>query len=591
MRMSLRIGLFMVLITTLITQVVFAQTASVITGSGTETNVYFTGDSTSPKTWYQDAMDGNPDLGLKICDVGQQYVGGAYAINVNGQWKSVLITYRSSSDALALADVDDGGGCYHTTPGYLTFSPSYLGTPNPDVYYAAFPGYVWITYASSANPGSLTNFIRTNQMLLGSYDVTRSFSQSTGKVTVNEPTITFRSQAQQIQKPASDATFGITDQRRMVVGICEDQYGATCSDGDVISDPTTFPLYLDPGASPIDDQHTYTRYVVINGIGGQMCIGANLRVTLDSVQPNPIYYSQILNITYTVENHRDTPYEIHGGNVDVTSGFDVEVKIYQQGNPSNMPFDQTYHFTSLPVGSTITRTVTWNATAHSGTYVVEVTVDSSGNIAECNENDNTATQTFELKPIILPTFYINGNKTIVFPHPGVPYNVSIHLKNSDGDNVSNATVVLTERNGVAPFIPLQIWNATLASGQPEERVATKTIVETKFKTDYLGNAELTIIPSGNPVYAPQYSYLDPESLIGNYSIVLTGNASNGEPFVFVRQGIVYHEYALTLENVYDYSFDYNENNTVAFPNRSSLVDMVMNTIYSIFSKFWKAVTL
>ena len=582
-------GLVFSLVLVMISSLALGQSASVVDGSGNPINLYFTGTSTNPGTWYQDAMDGNPDVGLELCDLGQKYVGGTYAINVNGQWKYVLITYNSDTNALALTDRDMGGGCYAVTPGYLTFSPSYLSTPNPDVYFAAFPGYVWVTYADNANPGVLSNFIRTNQVLRGTYDVHRTFTQSTGKVTVEEPLIRFQSQSQLISAPASDTEFGVNDQRRMVVGICTDSYGASCSDGYVVSSASAFPMDLDPGASPIDDQHIYHRYVVINGVGGPICIGANLKVTINSVQPNPVYYDQYLNITYTVTNPRDTPYEINGGNVDVSHTFNVEVKIYQQGNTSNVVFDQTYSFTGLPVDGSITRTVTWDAKAHSGTYVVEVTVDPNNAIAECNEGDNTAQQTFELKPVILPTIKINGNESIIFPHPGVPYNVSIHLENSDGDIVNNATVNLTQINGVSPFVPTQIWNATLEPGQNETQVGTRIFTRATFKSDENGNVTLTVIPTGNPIYSPSYAYFHPTETLGDYQIYMDGIAKNGEEFVFVRNHQIFRQYNLTLDTTYNYTYDYPA--YLELPNRDSVVDLALNVIYTIFTKFWKAVTL
>ncbi len=574
-----------------VTGLAYAASASVVTGSGAESNLYFTGDSTSPKTWYQDAMDGNPDLGLRICGVGQKYVGGAYAMNVNGNWQYALITYRSASDALSFADIDEGGGCYRVTPGYLTFSPSYMNGGNPYTYYAAFPGVVWVAYADSPNPGTLTNFIRTDQKLLGSYNVHRSFHQSTGKIEIDAPSIIFQSQAAQITKNVNDPTFGVNDQRRMIVGVCNDQYGASCSDGQVISDPTVFPLQLDPRASPIDDHHTYTRYIVVNGIGDDMCIGANLKVAITSVQPNPVYYSQILNISFVVTNPRDVPYEKNGGNVDVTDTFSVEVKIYPQGNPADVKFDKILNFDGVPVDGSVTGNVHWNATAHSGTYVVEVDVDPTNQIAECNENDNSATQTFELKPIILPTIYINGVRSSTFPHIGIPYNLTMQLNNSDNETVSNATVIITEINGISPFVPTQIWNRTVDSSGNTEKTGTVVNTTARLMTDYNGVVSLTIIPTGNPIYSPAYAYLNPNTVLGDYNVSFTGVAYNGEPFVFVRNGVVYHQYAFHITTKYDYTYDYNSTTAPSLPNRGSIVDMILNTVYTIFSKFWKAVTL
>ncbi len=570
-----------------------AATASFVDSSGNPVNFYFGGTSTDPGYWYEDANDGNPDAAVEICGVGQQYAGGAYAINVGGTWKYVLVTYGSDTDALSNANQDVGNSCYRSAASGMTISPSYLSsspTPSPPVYFAAFPGKLWVAYAGSPNPGTLSNFILTDQALLGDYTIPRTFNQSSDRVVISTPTISFQTESGPFTKLATDSTFGVSNKRRMVIGICSDQTGSTCADGDIVYEPTQFPLKLNPGVSPIDDKHAYHEYVVINGIGKPICIGANLKATINSVQPNPVYYSQILDISYTISNFRTPPNEeSDGGNVDVTDGFDVKTVIYPQGNSSDIVFTNITHIYSLPSGSSRTITVHWNATAHSGTYVVKVIADPDNNIVECDENDNTDSKTFVLKPIILPTFYINGKQTTVFPHPGIPYNVTIHLKNSDNDTVSNATVRLTQTNGISPFVPLQIWNATTNSSGGTKTIGTVVNTTVALKTDYQGNAKLTIIPTGNPIYSPEYAYLHPKTVIGNYSISLSGTAYNGDPFVFVRNGEVYHNYKLGLSNTYNYSYEYNA--TIGLPNRGSVVDLIMNAVYTIFSKFWKAVTL
>ena len=567
---------------------VYAQVTGKIIQSGeTTTNLFFTGDSGSPKTWYQDAMDGNPDVGIELCGAGQKYVGAAYAINVGGTWKYSLITYHSSSEALAYTDQSGSSGCYYTTLGQLTFSPSHLSTPNPDVYFAAFPGKVRIVYESSANPGNLYNFAEENYgQLLGSYIVTRSYDQGSNQIEVDTPTIQFQSAAGTITKQADDSTFGVSSDRRMVVGICSDDVGDSCTAGVIVPTEATFPLYLSSGVSPVDDQHKYDRYVVINSLGQHICIGANLKVKIDDVSPDPVYYSQNLYINYTITNYRDSPTEDKGGNVRVTTDFNVEVKIYRQDNSSDVVFDHTYLISDdLSPGQSIQRSLIWPAYAKSGTYVVKVTVDPDGIINECDESDNTNTKTFELKPIIIPEIWIDGNQTDTFPFVGVPFNLTLHLRDSDGLNVSNALVRLIERNGVTSFVPTQIWNASINSTNTET-VGVTSVKEADFPTDYYGKAEITIIPSGNPLYAPEYSRFHITDVVGEYGINLTGTTSDGDPFVFVVDGKVVNNYPLKVENYYKYE---NVTNITSneIPNLSNFVEMMMNTVYTIFSKFWK----
>ena len=130
-------------------------------GFTTSTQMKYTGTSSDPGTFYQDAVGGsfgNADVGISLCDVGQRYVGGFYAINVNSIWYYSLITYSSSTNALAFTSNDAGGGCYEASPGFVTVSPSALTTPSPNVYRAALPGNLFIGYAGSANPGTVSDF-------------------------------------------------------------------------------------------------------------------------------------------------------------------------------------------------------------------------------------------------------------------------------------------------------------------------------------------------------------------------------------------------------------------------------------------------
>lgn len=580
--------IFLILIST----PVLSVSARILDSSLTTQNVYFTGDNYDHKTWYQDAIDGNPDLGLELCDVGQKYVGATYAINVGGTWKYSLITYRSSTKALAYTSLTSSAGCYYTVLGELTFSPSYLPsapTPSPSVYIAAFPGKVFVTYADSENPGTLTNFVLADGRLLGDYTVSRSFDEGTKRITVETPTIQFQTISGYVTKSATDPDFGVNSERRMVVGVCGNVNGESCYSGVIVPTEATFPLSLDAGTPTVSDQVKYDRYVVINGLGKYICIGANLKpgiaATNPSGSPPIIYYSQYLTVNYTISNPRDVPTEQKGGNVGVTTDFKIRIKIYRQDNASYVVFDQEYLVTNdIPPDGTVTGSFTWQANVKSGYYIFELTVDSGNNINECDETDNTVSFVFRVKPIIIPKIYINGELTNTFPKPGVPYNVTMIIKNSDNVTIGNATVELVEKNGIASFVPTQIFNVSVNS---TDKVKNGTFVETHafFPTDYNGKVELTIIPSGNPLYAPEYSYLGVKDVIGNYSIYMKGVTFCGEEFVYIINGTLTREYPLYVQDYYRYSdFDSWPKN---LPNLENYAKALMNTVYTIFARFWK----
>jgi hypothetical protein len=484
--------------------------------SGRFTNdidLYFTGTSSDPGTLYQDAIDGNQDVGIQLCDVGQRYVGAFYAIYVSGSWRYVLISYSSFNTALALTDIDVGGGCYSVTDGFLTVSPSELTTPSPNVKKAAFPGRLYIGYAASGNPGTVSSFVfgSTTATLLGDYSMSRSFDQATRQISVQTPTITFQTSSMSFSKSAADPSFGLTTDRMAVLGVCDDTDGLSCSDGNAYSS-SAFPALFNSGLSSgdVNDQTTHTKYVVMNGIGKPLCIGANIKTTINSVQPNPIYYSQTLAINYTISNPRDVPYELYGGNVQVTTPFVINISIYNASNSNRVVYSTLVAVNStISPDASIRTTLDWPAYAHSGQYTVRVNADSRNAIMECNEGDNIATQNFELKPITLPDIYIDGSLTNIFSYPNSPYNLSFYIKNSDNDTLSNANVTLVQVNGLMLAAPVQTYNRTTGINQSSsDGLVTESTV--KFKTDYYGWATFTYIPTYNRFYPSVQLYRPPE---------------------------------------------------------------------------------
>ena len=588
MKKNNKLTILLVLLTSII--IIMPLSLAVSGQFTTSTSMKYTGTSSDPGTFYQDAVGGsfgNADVGIKLCDVGQRYVGAFYALKVGATWYSSLVTYSSSTNALAQTTSDVGGGCYEALPGFVTVSPSYLTTPNPSVYRAALPANLYIGYAASANPGSISDFVYSqgNAKLSGDYTVPRSFTQSSRQVTISTPTITFTSTSGSFSKSATDSNFGINSERRMVLGICDDDHGEGCSDGGLLTS-ATFPVSLDSGlsSSVVNDQQTSTKYVVLNGIGKQMCIGANLQAQV-SVTPDPIYYSQVLNITITLTNPRDSPYELNGGNVETTTAFDVSVKIYEQGNPANEVYSTSFEYTgTLVPDASYQKELTWPAIAHSGNYVVAVTADYNNEISECSESDNDASTSFELKPVTIPELYIDGVQTNTFDYPNVPYKLDLHMKNSDNDVLSNATVYFTEVNGLSLTSPTQIYNRTIDASNSTIRDGIITSTISKMITDYYGNISFTYIPTYNDFYNNQYSYINLVSYVGNYSLELTGNEADGSNFKFIDSGILYDEYRLNLGNT-----SFNGTYTSKTIYKKSFVAQVLDFAYNAYTNFLQSI--
>lgn len=576
-----------------------AVTASIKDSSFNIVNLYYTGSSSSdPGQYYLDGVPskGNPNVGIELCDAGQAYVGAAYAMNVGGSWKYVLITYASSSEALSYTSSSGStSGCYFTPVDFLTFSPYSYTTPDPDVYVAAFPGRLYVAYESSANPGTLSNFVYvgSNGYLRGSYTVGRSFSEDTCTISVSEPTITFYYYGGSFSASASDPNVGISNERRMVIGVCSDDHGETCYDGTVLSS-ASFPISFTTGltGSPcVSDQMTpIDRYVVINGLGNYICIGPNLKVSITQLTPNPVYYNQTLTISYRISNPRDTPYETQGGNVKVTTDFVVHIAIFNASNPAQVVYETTQTITDdIPPNGYVDRTIYWRAAVHSGKYRVKIEVDYGDKIGECVEGDNSAEKEFEVKPVIIPEIWINGVKTNTFEYAGRAYNFSLYLRNSDNETLRNAYVKIVELNGLNLFAPTQIWEKVYDKygNKTLEAVRASSVLESY--TDYYGWVNITLIPTGNKLFAPEYSYTNASQVLGNYSIYLTGKyLKNGvwEDFKFVINNQLRNTYPLEVK--YPYTYEPYEKKQ-GFLNQKKYVEAVLDWIYNVFAIFWKAI--
>ena len=559
------------------------------TGFTNDQQLVFTGTSSSPSTLYQDAIGNNLDAGIELCDQGSgKFVGGFYALSVSGSgFISSLITYGSSSLALSQASsAGSSGSCFtQSGAGFLTVSPSALSTPNPNVDKAAFPGKLWIGYASSANPGAAGiegyEFAGANAQLRGSYSASQIYDQSSGLVSVTTPTISFQTSSSAFSKSATDTIYGVAGDRKMVMGVCSDTDGASCNDGALISS-NVFPISLNTGIVSPGDQVKSDRNIVINGLNYPFCIGANLETGINSISPNPVYYSQTLSVTTNIVNDLETAWgSSNGGNVDVTTDFEIDFQIRDSLGTVVHSESRIISSTLVPDGATL-EVFSWPAYGLSGTYTARIEVDSDANIVECNEADNVASSTFELKAITLPDIYIDGVKTSEFEYPNTPYNVTFEMKNSDNLTLPNASVIVVEKNGLNLLGPTQIYNQTTQSNTTVKSglVSNNSIA---FRTNGTGFADIVMIPTYNSLYEPQYGYTNLADYIGTYELYLSGSESDGEPFIFIESGLTTPKYELTIGNT-SYAGPYAQKDV-----SNTMINQVLDFIYDTFVVFVKTV--
>ncbi|MFW6378576.1 MAG: CARDB domain-containing protein [Nanoarchaeota archaeon] len=513
-------------------------------------SLYFTGSNSQPSTLYQDAILDNPDVGLKICGNNPRYVGGFYALKRNSEWMYSLVTYASSQQALAYTTEHLGDGCYATVPGMVTVSPSRLATPSPEVYKAALPGNLFLGFSNEKNPSNVTDFISSDNLgLSGDYRIPCTFDQSSSTILLQVPQIQFITPSGSFSKPADDSTFGVSEEKPLLLGLCTDDDGIDCSDGRSIVDSESFPFSLQTGLDPgqLSDDVIFQRNVVANGISQPVCIGANLRPEIGHFEPDPVYYGDQLDIDYSITNRRDGPYEIDGGNINITSPFTVNIRIKDEDDSTIIYSNSTTVTSGLGVDERSSFEISWPAIAESGNYTIEVRADTGSEITECDESDNQVTETFELKPVALPEIRIDGEKTTEFPFPNVPYNLSIHMKDSDGNLFRNIPLAIQEMNGLSLAAPIQTFNQTIDENGSSRKSGIRSVSKALFRTDYHGNVTFTFVPTYNDLYSDKYD-IDLTGHVGDPSIYLTGSDRDGDPLMFFVNGSLTSKYPLHVNS-------------------------------------------
>ncbi len=542
---------------------VFSQSGQIINSTNGISDVY----ASTEYQVYVDTFSINPDFGLRLCDAGPDYVGAAYSAYTGSYTYMVesLNLTTGSSASLVYTSNAYNATCYQTPIDAFAFSQFKDSSRTPNVFVSAFPGRIHLLVSSSPNGASPAFVDVTGGTLLGSYGVTSTFNQGTRNVTSTVNSITFDSEIGSFSKPPSDASWGLssTTGRSMVIGLCTDDYGDNCTAAVKVNDSSQLPVQLGIGAIPIDDQHVYTRYTVVDGLGYGMCLGANLLISMIA-SPTGMYYGSSSNVTITITNN---------GNVNVTSAFPVTLNIT---GPAGYSQGYLWSVTSgLAPGQSVNLTYMWNATdgVQSGTYTFTGTSDPTHALAECDASTKTALATVVVSPYYVVHVAINNNQTYSFPQWGVPYNVSIWLTDPSNNTVSNPTFVITETNGLNPFSPTQVWS----DGATQRGLISKNVGQ--MVGNGTGYAMMTLIPTCNLLYTV-YSAENVSNYVGNYSITVDAYA-NGSQLLLAYNGTLSYDQPLFVAN--ETCQDPGWVNNVDTLNRNRYVTWVYDWLYQMYS--------
>ncbi len=472
--------------------VFFGQSAYIINSSVTGSTNVSAADVYSDGTYMYIDSSGNPDFGLRLCNVGQKYVGATYAANVGGNYVYYTVSWNltgGSNNTLVYTSLSGGGaGCYYTPIDAFAFSQFKDTSRTPNVFVSAFPGRIHVLHSDNVD-GSSPSFVflnYSNGWLRGSYTVplaTSSFNQSSGNVTASITSITMQTQTGSVSISPSDSKSGLNAStgRSVLMALCSDDYGASCSDAVLINSSSQLPARLALNA-PTNDQLVYYRYVVANGLGyGPICIGADITPGI-SVNPGSIYPNNSTNVTITLTNT---------GNVNITTDFVLTLNIT---GPSGFINQTNWTITeNIAPGGSVQRSINFSNTSRSGTYTFTAIADSRNNITECNEA-NIVNGTLDVIKTYILHILIDGVENDTFEHAGRAYNVTMYVNDSDGNVVSSSTFELTETNGLNPFTPTQVYN----DGSYNHSVKSYSIGE--IHSNSTGYAVLAVVPTCNKFY-------------------------------------------------------------------------------------------
>ena len=465
--------------------------------------------------------------------------------NVSGENSGVWVTfvYKVGDSFTIIADGATSGTFMEqlgTEQGsYYADSPVSLNFRNS---YAIFPGYVYAVVSDNNTVELTDTFISINSTdgyLVGSYsatDVASTYDQTTGMVSLTINGVTGQPGSFNILSEHASDQF-------LMVGICTNSYGVTCSDDNATAPNVANSLNTSILNPSVTSAVNY-RYYVINGMGTQFCIGPNMNVTLTTNDSNPNDGDAVL-LTATVVNL---------GNVDIDSEFNVR---FYDGTT----LLDTQTISTLNSDSSTDKTYEWNTKWQTGSHTMWVKVDTTDTIKECNEDNNNASVLVDVAVTYSAIIYINDTESTNFPMVGRPYNVTVNVTDSTNASVSDAVIRIVEKNGISVFAPIQAWQ----EGSTNKSVVSYSIAE--VRTNSSGLVSFALIPTGNKL-------LDVEPYIatyytGNYSLYLE---------IYVA-GSLKNTISLTVGEL-----------TASEPNgqvtvlNNDIVDYVKDVVYDMYAK-------
>jgi len=549
--------------------ILFSQSAYIVDQTGATSNV----TASSAYRVFVDSLGSNPDFALNLCGEGQKDVAAVYSVALpGGVYDYTAISWNlttGSSNTLVYTPNAAGAGCYETPVDSYAFSQFKDTTRTPPVFVSAFPGRIHMLYSNSVD-GSSPSFMDvpySNGWLEGSYSVSSSYDQPSNKVSATVNSITFVTDSGNVNQAASDANWGLNAStgRSMVMALCTDDIGDDCSDGAVVNSASQFPVAFNLN-EPVSDQAVYNRNVVVDGLGYPICIGTDVGAGIGA-NPSAGYAGQTTNITITLTNY---------GNVRITTPFMLYLNIT---GPSDYTNDTAWNITDqLAPGASITRSLIWTVNNVSGTYTLTARADATDLLAECNKNNNNASTNISSTPTYLLHVIIDGNTTSAFPEWGRPYNVTMWITDSNGNNVPSPRISITETNGLNPFTPTQVWTSGANSFG---LTSYSTGVMTGNSSGYI---QLTVVPTCNFLYTI-YSYENAQQYIGNYSITVSATAPS--PLIFLYNNTLM--YSVPLQ-VTDFTCaDPGWLNNKSLINQNTYVDSVYDWLYQVYSNTKKLV--
>jgi len=507
-----------------------SQSAFIVDNTNSVSDVY----ASAANKVYVDTFGINPDLGLRLCGAGQRYVAAVYSADLGGGTVvQIPVSWNlttGSTNTLVYTAINAGGGCYYTPIDAYAFSQFRDFTRTPPVFVSAFPGRVHAMYSNSVTGAgaSYVGIDTPNGWLRGSYSTSRSFNQGTGLVTADVSSITFETELGNIARSPADAEWGLspTTGRSMLLALCSDDIGDTCSDAVIANTSADLPVTLALG-SPTNDQVVYNRYVVVNGLGDAICIGADLSTSINA-NPSNIYYGATTNSTITLTNN---------GNVDITTDFVLALNITGPGGYTNNT--QWLITENLVPGGSTTRSINWTASGLAGTYTFTARGDQDNDLVECSKTNNNASTNVNVATYYTLHVEIDGNETYNFPYWGRPYNVTMWITDTNNNTIANPRYIMTETNGLNPFVPTQVWDDAGTD------IGLKNYNVGEMVGNGSGYVRLTMMPTCNKLYTT-YASENITPLVGDYSIVI--NAYAPGPLIFGYNGTLTTDVQLLITN-------------------------------------------